>query len=208
MARRIGSTWFPSAVTFDDFGDVPHGWFSVDGAPDVDMGVLDVEEYQSEPNPVPGPDYGTTVTLYRGSVNPTIPPEALGPNVVYKIYVPGESFDALEYDSITVCSDVATSVSISPASATVTVGRTRQFTASFAAADDLPTDNYDPPEWSVDGGGSINTSTGLFTAGSVAGGPHTVSVTSGGLSDTASVTIRERTGIGSMSISVGVSVMI
>jgi hypothetical protein len=188
MARRIGNTWFASAVTFDDFGDIPHGWYSIDGAPDVDMGELTVEEYQSEPNPVPGPDYGTTVTLYRGSVNPTIPAEALGPNVVYKIYVPGESFDALEYDPITVCIDVATTVTISPASATVAIGKTRQFTALFTAADDLPTENYDAPEWSVDGGGTIS-ATGLFTAGSEAGGPHTVAVTSGGLSDTAEVTV-------------------
>jgi hypothetical protein len=42
--------------------------------------------------------------------------------------------------------------------------------------------------WTVSGGGSI-TSAGVFTAGAVPGGPYTVTVTSGSLSDTAQVTV-------------------
>ena len=42
--------------------------------------------------------------------------------------------------------------------------------------------------WSVSGGGTISTS-GLFTAGSTAGGPFTVTATSGSVSGTASVTV-------------------
>ncbi|OGB87725.1 hypothetical protein A3J44_03305 [candidate division WOR-1 bacterium RIFCSPHIGHO2_02_FULL_45_12] len=43
------------------------------------------------------------------------------------------------------------------------------------------------PTWSVSGTGSINSSTGLFTAGS-ASGEGTVTATYGGISDTAAVT--------------------
>jgi hypothetical protein len=42
--------------------------------------------------------------------------------------------------------------------------------------------------WTTSGGGSIG-STGLFTAGSTAGGPYTVTATSGGVSGTGSVTV-------------------
>jgi len=42
--------------------------------------------------------------------------------------------------------------------------------------------------WSVDGGGSISGS-GLFTAGASAGGPFTVTASSGGVNGTASVTV-------------------
>jgi hypothetical protein len=42
--------------------------------------------------------------------------------------------------------------------------------------------------WGVSGGGTISGG-GLFTAGGVAGGPHTVTASSGGLNGTASVTV-------------------
>ena len=106
-----------------------------------------------------------------------------------KIYDPENLNDVLEYDPIDVCSDAATSVAISPSTTTVRPGRTRQFTANFYAADNLSTDNHDTAAWSVDDGGTIDEDTGLFTAGSVADGPFTVTVAAGALNDTAVVNI-------------------
>lgn len=79
----------------------------------------------------------------------------------------------------------ATGLALSPPSTTLTVHATQSFTAAVS-------DQFNQPmasaiAWSVDGGGSINTS-GLFTA-TTAGGPHVVTASSGGLSDTSSVTV-------------------
>lgn len=79
-----------------------------------------------------------------------------------------------------------TSVSISPASATVMPGQTKQFTAT--ALDQYGTAMSATFSWTVSGGGSISTS-GLFTAGSSTGGPHTVTAATGGKNATASVTV-------------------
>ena len=81
-----------------------------------------------------------------------------------------------------------TSIVVSPASATVNTSATQQFTAT--ARDQFTTNLTAQPTftWTVSGGGSISTS-GLFTAGSTAGGPYTVTATSGGISGTASVTV-------------------
>ncbi|TMA30520.1 MAG: hypothetical protein E6J88_05670, partial [Deltaproteobacteria bacterium] len=63
---------------------------------------------------------------------------------------------------------------------------TQQFTASAS-------DQFGAPigaafSWTVSGGGAID-GTGLFTAGSAAGGPFTVTASSGAVSGTASVTV-------------------
>ena len=81
-----------------------------------------------------------------------------------------------------------TSIVVSPASATVNTSATQQFTAT--ARDQFATNLATQPTftWTVSGGGTINSS-GLFTAGSTAGGPYTVTATSGGVSGTASVTV-------------------
>lgn len=64
-----------------------------------------------------------------------------------------------------------------------------------SAADGLPTDNHDLPIWSTDASGemegSINGETGVFTAGTAAGGPYAVSVVAGLLTDDATVTVVE-----------------
>ena len=80
-----------------------------------------------------------------------------------------------------------TSITVSPASAGVNTGATQQFTAS--GKDQFGTALSIPPSfsWTVSGGGAINSS-GLFTAGT-AGGPYTVTASSGGKSGTASVTV-------------------
>jgi hypothetical protein len=184
--KRIGATWFDTAATFDEFLSQPNAYYSVDGGADVLIEAVTVEEYEIE-----GPG-GVTVTAYRGSYNGTIPAGAEGVNVVLKIYDPNNENDILEYDGFTIVTDVATSVNVIPSAASAIInGGTRQFAATFYAADGLTTDNHDAVVWSVDGGGSIGSGTGLFTAGSTAGGPHTVTATAGALVDTALITVVE-----------------
>jgi hypothetical protein len=81
-----------------------------------------------------------------------------------------------------------TSIVVAPASATVNTSATQQFTAT--ARDQFAANMTTQPtfSWSVSGGGTISSS-GLFTAGSTAGGPYTVTASSGGKSGTASVTV-------------------
>jgi hypothetical protein len=81
-----------------------------------------------------------------------------------------------------------TSIVVSPASATVAAGATQQFTAS--ARDQFATTLPTQPSftWGVGGGGAISAS-GLFTAGTTAGGPFTVSAQSGSVAGTASVSV-------------------
>jgi hypothetical protein len=88
--------------------------------------------------------------------------------------------------SVTV-NQTLTTLAVSPNSASVQVGTTRQFSAS--AADQFGNGMTAPSlSWTVSGGGSINAS-GLFTAGSSAGGPFVVTATGGGKSGTANVTV-------------------
>ena len=71
-----------------------------------------------------------------------------------------------------------TTITVSPASASVNTGATQQFTAS--AKDQFGTALSIQPSfsWTVSGGGTISSS-GLFTAGSTAGGPYTVTASTG-----------------------------
>ncbi len=81
-----------------------------------------------------------------------------------------------------------TSITIAPTTASVSITKTQQFTAT--AKDQFATVFVTQPvfTWSVSGGGSISTG-GLFTAGTVAGGPHTITAISGTKNATASVTV-------------------
>jgi len=90
--------------------------------------------------------------------------------------------------SVTVTvSAVCTTVSVSPATATVAPLGTQQFAAG--AKDQFGNALATPAfTWSASGGGAISPS-GLFTAGSSAGGPFTVTASAGGVSGTASVTV-------------------
>jgi hypothetical protein len=93
--------------------------------------------------------------------------------------------------SVTV-NQTLTSIVVSPSSATVSTSATQQFTAT--ARDQFATNLATQPTftWSVSGGGTISGS-GLFTAGSTAGGPYTVTAQSAGVSGTASVTVAQST---------------
>ena len=78
------------------------------------------------------------------------------------------------------------SISVTPASASVAADGTQQYTAQ--GLDQFGSPVSLAPVWSVTGGGTID-QTGLFTAGSTAGGPFTVTASQGAVSGTASVSI-------------------
>ena len=81
----------------------------------------------------------------------------------------------------------AASIVVTPNPATVQTNATQQFTATFRDAGGNVVAGT--PVWSVvNGGGTINAGTGLFTAGGVTGPfPKTVRAASGALADTATV---------------------
>ena len=91
--------------------------------------------------------------------------------------------------SVTVtATPVLTTITVSPASASVATGATQQFSATGKDQFGNPVSPQPTFTWSVSGGGTISAS-GLFTAGSTAGGPFTVTAASGSVSGTASVTV-------------------
>ena len=90
--------------------------------------------------------------------------------------------------TVTVTAGTLASITITPRTATLATNATQQFTAAGKDANGNPV--AIAPIWSVvASGGSIN-STGLFTAGTVAGTfPNTVAATVGSVSSRASVTV-------------------
>ena len=91
--------------------------------------------------------------------------------------------------SVTVtASPVLTKITVAPASASVQTGKTQQFTATGLDQFGQPMAPQPAFTWSVSGGGTISTA-GLFTAGSTAAGPFTVTAANGSVSGTASVTV-------------------
>ena len=89
--------------------------------------------------------------------------------------------------TVTLPPPVLTTITVSPASAAVQTGSNQQFTA--VGKDQYGADMSPQPvfAWTVAGGGSIDSS-GLFNA-TTAGGPFTVTATSGTVNGTASVTV-------------------
>jgi hypothetical protein len=81
-----------------------------------------------------------------------------------------------------------TTITVSPSSASVQTGGSQQFAATGLDQFGNPMNPQPTFTWSVSGGGTISPS-GLFTAGSTAGGPFTVTAASGTVSGTASVTV-------------------
>ena len=81
-----------------------------------------------------------------------------------------------------------TSIVVAPTSATVATSATQQFTAT--ARDQFAANLTSQPTftWTVSGVGTVSAS-GLFTAGTAAGGPYTIAAQSGSVSGTASVTV-------------------
>ena len=95
---------------------------------------------------------------------------------------------SFKFPSCTTSPPVLTTITVSPTSASVATGGTQQFTATGLDQFNQPVSPQPAFTWSVSGGGTISTS-GLFTAGTTAGGPFTVKATSGSLSGSASVTV-------------------
>ena len=83
---------------------------------------------------------------------------------------------------------VLTTITVSPATASVATGGSAQFSATGLDQFGQPVSPQPTFTWSVSGGGTVNGS-GLFTAGSAAGGPYTMTASSGSVSGTASVTV-------------------
>jgi hypothetical protein len=93
------------------------------------------------------------------------------------------------YASVTVLPGTLASMTISPANPTLAIGATQEFTAQGH-------DSYGnivtvTPSWSaMSSSGTINASTGMFTAGTLAGTvPSAVTATSGAISSSTSVTV-------------------
>ena len=83
---------------------------------------------------------------------------------------------------------VVTSVTVSPATASIPTGATQRFVATATDQFGEPLSPQPSFGWAVSGGGSIDQS-GAFTAGSAAGGPFTVTAASGGVTGSASVSV-------------------
>ena len=79
-------------------------------------------------------------------------------------------------------------IGVSPANASVAPGGQQQFSATGADLLGEPLVPQPSFTWSVTGGGTID-GTGLFTAGSLAGGPFNVTAASGGITGVASVSV-------------------
>lgn len=89
-------------------------------------------------------------------------------------------------------SQTLTSIVVSPSSATVNASAKQQFTAT--ARDQFAANLTAQPTflWSVGGGGTVSSS-GLFTAGTTAGGPYPVTAQSSGVSGIANATVVKST---------------
>ncbi len=83
-------------------------------------------------------------------------------------------------------------ITLTPPTATVTVGLTQQFTAVGVDAQGRPPNPAPTYNWTVSGGGTIGNA-GLFQAAMMPGGPYTVKVESGGISATAMITVKPKT---------------
>jgi hypothetical protein len=81
-----------------------------------------------------------------------------------------------------------TSIAVTPANASVQVGGTQQFTATGLDQNGSPMATQPTFTWSVSGGGTIDASTGRFSATTVGSG-FTVTASGGGKTGTAQVTV-------------------
>ena len=92
--------------------------------------------------------------------------------------------------SVTAAPPVLTTITVAPSSASVQTGGTQGFSATGLDQYGQALSPQPSFAWSVSGGGTISSS-GLFSAGSTAGGPFTVTAASGGLTGTASVSVTD-----------------
>jgi hypothetical protein len=132
-----------------------------------------------------GDDNGEANLTYTWEVNGT-PPAAVSFSANGTNAAKAGGLTATSYVTVTV-EQTPTSISVTPASATVTASATQQFSAT--AKDQFGTALVTQPvfTWNVNDGGTISGS-GLFTAAATAG-TFTVTATSGGISGSAGVTV-------------------
>jgi hypothetical protein len=90
--------------------------------------------------------------------------------------------------AVAASSPVLTTITVSPASASVQTGKTQQFTATGYDQNGVALSPQPGFTWTVSSGGTVSAS-GLFTAGTTAGGPFTVTAASGTVKGTAQVTV-------------------
>jgi M6 family metalloprotease-like protein len=102
-----------------------------------------------------------------------------------RIYYSGAGLNLNWFEIKPVESQVLTSITVTPATATINVGQSQQYTAT--GKDQNGAVMAITPNWTTTGGGTIS-STGLLTA-TTAGGPFTVSATVVTISGTAQVTV-------------------
>jgi len=85
---------------------------------------------------------------------------------------------------------VFTSISLFPSTVVVASDNVRKFIATARDQNGTPLSEQPPMTWSITGGGTLS-ETGLFTAGGIPGGPFTLTVKSGDITQTASLTVSE-----------------
>ena len=102
--------------------------------------------------------------------------------------------------TVTVTAGPLATITVSPNPSTMTTGGTQQFTATGADANGNAV--AITPTWAVvNGGGTIDATTGAFTGGAVAGTySNTVKATSGAISGTATVNITSGTGLATITV--------
>ena len=98
---------------------------------------------------------------------------------------------SFKFPSCNTAAPVLTSVTVSPANASLPTGGTQQFTATGLDQNGKPLSTQPSFTWSVSGGGTIDSISGLFTAGTTTG-TFIVTATSGSVSGTANVTVIKR----------------
>ncbi len=168
-----------------------------------DAGLTYTWNVTAEPSGVTPPAFSVNGT--NGAKSTSVTFYAAGTYMFQATIADGQGFQKTASVSVMV-DQTATSITISPATATVNDGQNQGFAAlvndQFGAQISSPS-----LAWSVNGGGvggAINPSSGLYTAPSSGAGTDTVKVTSGSASKTATVTVTSPTG-GSVSIDCGSS---
>jgi hypothetical protein len=140
---------------------------------DVGAGIQDFTIYVSD-NGGPFAAWLTNTTATQGTYT------GLGGHT-YRFYsiardlvgnVENDKTAAEAITSVVTAPPMLTTISVTPATASVPANRTQQFTATAYDQYSKPMSPQPMFSWSVSGGGSI--SGGLFTAGSTVGGPFTV----------------------------------
>jgi len=180
----VGDKLFASPVTIEEFvsqdGVTPPtvmAGFRIDGGDIVAVEEIATESYVYE-----------GLTFYSATYDGVATLPMVGGTITIVIYDQSDASAGVEYSDYHVATHSAASAVVSPSSASVAPMRTRQFTVAYYDAFGTLAVPQLSPAWSVNGGGSIDAGSGLFTAGPVASGPHTVTATAG-IPDTATVRV-------------------